>query len=117
MNTQDINRAEAGGIRNGSQNPSDSSTELKRFLDTNYDEIEGDLQANLNESIRTPRKIIRLYRCFPCNKDKPPKRFSRCLVIYKDCYSDCDEKGAIALRNFRDRTLNNVHKYLRRGLI
>lgn len=75
------------------------------------------LQSNLLASISQNPKVVRLYHCFGCQKSFGVKKMSNCLVICKGCFALAQEKGERAQRNFIDRTLNNVHGFLRRRVM
>ena len=75
------------------------------------------LQSNLLAVMKPLKKIVRLYRCFGCRRNRPLKQMSGCLLFCRDCYAAAQDKGKTAQTNFLERALNNIQGYLRRGVV
>lgn len=100
----------------GLMNPFDYLTDNQRLFVFDYDEKQEILQQNLTVNLARHKKVIRLYRCFGCEKNRTAQKMSNCLVVCRDCYNAAQDKGKIARRNFVEKTLNNFHKFLRRRI-
>jgi hypothetical protein len=87
----------------------------KAFSNSDYDETQDQLQSNLL-ALMKPAKIVRLFRCFACEKSFSAKKMSNCLAVCKACYSSAtaENKGRVARNNFVEKTLTNLQKFLRR---
>lgn len=87
----------------------------KAFSAFDYTETHEKLQLNLL-AITKPPKVIRLHRCFACEKSFGAKKMSNALVICKACYTSitAQNKGKVARNNFIEKALNNFQKFLRR---
>lgn len=72
------------------------------------------LQSKILESVAQVPKVVKLYPCFACDRNVSVRRMSRCLIVCKECWKTVPGKGPVAKRNFVDRTLNNIHRFLRR---
>jgi len=79
---------------------SDSTTDLEHIA------------AIIERTIR-PGKVIRLYRCFACDRHFSASRMSLCLVVCRECLKQSRAKGRIARRNQIDRIANNFRIFLR----
>jgi DNA-directed RNA polymerase sigma subunit (sigma70/sigma32) len=109
-----MNKKEKADARNiGSKNPFDYFADNQRLFDFDYAEKQETLQSNLQAHLERNRKVIRLYRCFACERNRTAQKMSSCLAVCRECYRTAQSKGVIAKRNFVERTLNNFHKFLR----
>jgi hypothetical protein len=106
------NKTDARNI--GSVNPFDYFADNQRLFGFNYAEETEDLQSNLAAHLQQHKRIVRLYRCFCCEKNRTVQKMSVCLAVCRECYKMAQNKGAISKRNFVEKTLNNFHKFLRR---
>lgn len=61
--------------------------------------------------INRPRKVIRLQRCFACNRCFALSKFSQYFGICKECLGNRDEPIPMR-RKFAARALNNIQKVL-----
>ena len=113
------NKKETGADDYGTnpQNLKNLKRDFDRLFNSNYDGVEEKIQGKVAELICPAGRIIKLYRCSGCGRDKPEKRFSRCRIVCRECFSECRTKGKVAFRNFHERVLNNVDRYLRGSLI
>jgi len=109
--------SKATGASCGLINPFDFVTGNQRFSVFDYAEKQETLQSNLETNLTRHKKVIRLYRCFGCEKSFTARKMSNCLVICRECYSAAQGKGRIARKNFVEKTLNNFHKFLRRRVL
>ncbi len=107
-------KAKAAAGNNGSINPFDYFADNQRFFDVNYAENSDVLQTNPAAHLQQNKKVIRLFRCFCCEKNRTAQKMSNCLAVCRECYWKAQSKGAIGIRNFFEKTLNNFHKFLRR---
>jgi len=82
----------------------------------NITEKREELQANLLAVMKPTHKVIRLYRCFGCDKNFALRRMSSCLILCRGCHTSAQDKGKTAQRNFTAKTLNAIHGFLRRTL-
>ncbi|MCA1623164.1 MAG: hypothetical protein LC768_06795 [Acidobacteria bacterium] len=73
------------------------------------------LGEQLFEHLKKTRKVIRLQRCFACNKCYAPAKFSQYFGICKECLCKRDDP-APARRRFASRALNNINNILREAL-
>lgn len=87
------------------------------FSDFDYAELEQDLQENVLSMVKPP-KVIRLFKCFGCGKSYSAKKMSNFLAVCRECFTaaTAQDRGKIARRNFIERTLNNLQKFLRRHI-
>lgn len=88
----------------------------KAFSVSNYADIETELQSHILAIIK-PSKEVRLQRhCFYCGKSYTDKMMSNAVVSCKRCYAaaTAKDKSKIARSNLVEKTLNNIHKFLRR---
>lgn len=108
-------KIEAAATNNGLKTFDYLSGNQKAFSVSDYAATEDKLQSNLL-AIMKPPKVIRLHRCFACNKSFTAKKMSNVLVICRACYSSAtaQNKGKTARNNFIEKALNNFHKFLRR---
>jgi hypothetical protein len=106
--------SKAGATNTGSKNPFDYFADNQRLFDLDYAEKSGELQSNLATHLARHKRVIRLFRCFCCNRNCTAQKMSNCLAVCRDCYNAAQGKGATAKRNFVEKTLNNLHKFLRR---
>jgi hypothetical protein len=77
-----------------------------------YAETQEKLQSDILAVMKSS-KVIRLHRCFGCEKSFSTKKMSNVLVICKGCYSSAmaENKGKIARNNFIEKTLNNFRNF------
>jgi hypothetical protein len=108
--------SKATGANCGSSNPFDLLTGNQRLSAFDYDEKLTDLQSNLEANLARHKKVIRLFRCFACEKNCTVRKMSNCLVVCRECYRMAQVKGKIARKNFVEKALNNFHKFLRRRI-
>jgi hypothetical protein len=108
-------KIEAVAGNNGSNTFDYLTGNQKAFSVSDYAEIQEKLQSNLL-AVMKPAKVIRLHRCFACEKSFAAQKMSNALVICRACYSSAttQDKGKVARRNFIEKALNNFHKFLRR---
>ncbi|MBA3335405.1 MAG: hypothetical protein H0T08_07330 [Acidobacteria bacterium] len=119
MKTQNKQKSLAGHVREGfSGNSLDnhSHDNSKRLSVFNYAEKREELQSNLMVVIKPSTKIIRLFRCFGCEKNFALPKMSSCLVLCRGCHTAARDKGKHAKQNFTAKTLNAIHGFLRRTL-
>ncbi len=69
--------------------------------------------AAIIERTMRPGKVVRLYRCFACDRCFPVCRMSAALVVCRECLMQSPGKGRIARRNHIDRIANNLRIFLR----
>lgn len=87
-----------------------SETEVFSSLDY-HNQLES--VQSIIERITRPGKVIRLYRCFSCNRHYASSRLSTALVVCKDCLKRTQGKGRFARQNVIDRITNDIRKFLR----
>ena len=104
----------AGATNTGAKNPFDYFADNQRLFDLDYAGKVGELQSNLTEHLVRHKSVFRLFRCFCCEQKFKVQKMSNCLVVCRHCYITAQSKGSIAKRNFVKKTLNNLHKFLRR---
>lgn len=109
-------KSKAVAGNNGSINSFDVLGDNQRLFGFDYDEKAGRLQSLLTAHLARHKKVIRLFRCFCCEKSCAAKKMSSCLAICRECYQAAQTKGEIGRGNFVEKTLNNFHKFLRRSL-
>ncbi|MEJ7862369.1 MAG: hypothetical protein WKF90_12130 [Pyrinomonadaceae bacterium] len=114
MNTQKIKRASAGHIRKGSGNHFDGLS--KGLSVSDITEKREELQLNLLAVMKPAKKVVKLYRCFGCQKNFALPKMSSCLVLCRGCHTAARDKGKHAKNNFTAKTLNAIHGFLRRTL-
>ncbi len=107
-------KGDAGNI--ASKNPFDYLAHNQRLFDFNYAEKTDELQSNLTANFRRNKRVIRLYRCFACERNRAANKMSNCLAVCRECYDAAQVKGTIGKNNFVEKTLNNFHKFLRRRI-
>lgn len=78
----------------------------------NYDQEFEILQGKLNEHLLRNKKIVRLHRCFGCNRNFSIKKMSNILIFCRGCFATAQDKKQVARRNFIDRALNQCRIYL-----
>jgi hypothetical protein len=110
-----LKKIEAVAGNNGSNTFDYLTGNQEAFSVSDYAEIHAELQSNLL-AVMKPPKVIRLHRCFACEKSFTAKKMSNALVICKACYSSAtaQNKGKVARNNFVEKALNNFQKFLRR---
>jgi hypothetical protein len=98
------------GETKGSYITSDQ-VELKSNTLSNQETLQSNIFAVMKSS-----KVIRLHRCFACEKSFAVKKMSSALIICKACLSKATTqgKGKVARNNFVEKALNNIQKFLRR---
>lgn len=69
--------------------------------------------ASIIERMMRPGKVIRLYRCFACNRCLAASRMSAALVVCRACLKDSKDEGRIARHNRIDRITNDFRIFLR----
>lgn len=82
---------------------------LSELDDTSFESV----KSIIDRMIQPNPKVIRLYRCFYCNRCLTARKMSVALILCRICYGHVDSKGRIARRNLIDKTLNNIHRFLR----
>ncbi len=109
---------EADAGNNGSNTFDFLALNQNGFSVSDYDADAENLQSSIL-GLMKPSKVIRLFPCFGCEKSFTAKKMSTCLVICKACYSaaTAQDKGKVARSNFVEKTLNNIHKFLRRRVV
>ena len=75
-----------------------------------------ELVASTIDRMMRPGKVIRLYRCFCCDRHFAAARMSPALVVCRACYKRSQSKGRIARQNVIDRITNSIRIFLR-GLL
>ena len=105
-------KSDAGNI--ASKNPFDHFADNQRLFDFDYAKKTDELQSNLLANFRRNQKVIRLFRCFACDQNRTANKMSNCLAVCRECYDAAQDKGKTGKRNFVEKTLNNLHKFLRR---
>ena len=85
----------------------------KAFSSSDYSGELESVQSIIETMILPKPKAIRLYRCFACNSNYTARKFSNALILCRPCYRQIDGKGRVARRNLIDKTLNNIHRFLR----
>lgn len=116
MNTQKMGKAPAGHIRKGF-----FGNHLNNCLDGNQEQLSvsditekhEELQSNLLAAMKPAKKVVRLYRCFGCQKNFALPKMSSCLVLCRICHVAMRDKGKTAKNNFTAKTLNSIHGFLR----
>lgn len=64
--------------------------------------------------VQKPR-IIRLYRCFGCDRNFAPLKMSTCLSVCRDCLQKFRNLKAHTQQRFLDRTIARIRDFLRRA--
>ena len=82
------------------------------IMPKNQDELQSNLLANFERN----KRVIRLYRCFACDRNCAANKMSNCLAVCRECYDAAQSKGTVGKKNFVEKTLNNFHKFLRRRI-
>jgi hypothetical protein len=109
-----MNKRKTTGANCGSKNASDYFANNQRLFSLDCAVKTGELQSVLAEHLAQHKRVIRLFRCFCCEKNCTALKMSNCLAVCRECYNTAQSKGAIGKRNFVEKTLNNLHKFLRR---
>lgn len=76
-----------------------------------------ELQSGLLAVMKPAKKVVRLYRCFGCQKNFALLKMSNCLVLCRCCHTATQDKGKTAKNNFTAKTLNSIHGFMRRQLV
>lgn len=79
-------------------------------------QIQTALEPQILDTLEESRKIVRLYRCFGCQKSFSVQKMSHCLAICKSCYVAAQDKGKVAQNNFIETALRSFGKFLRRQI-
>ncbi len=111
MNTQTIEKPSADCTREGLGNHFDGIS--KNLSVSDITEKREELQSNLLAVIKPAKKVVRLYRCFGCQKNFALPKMSSCLVLCRACHTAAQDKGKTAKNNFTAKTLNSIHGFLR----
>jgi len=69
------------------------------------------LAAQLFAALNQPRKVICLQRCFACNGNFAPSKFSTFFGICQRCFAERDQ-SKLARGNFAERVARNVRRVL-----
>lgn len=111
MNTQTIEKPSADCAREGLGNNLDGIS--KGLSVSDITEKHENLQSNLLAVMKPAKKVVRLYRCFGCQKNFALPKMSSCLILCRTCHATAQDKGKIAKNNFTAKTLNRIHGFLR----
>lgn len=76
--------------------------------DTTFDSV----KSIIDRMIQPQAKVVRLHRCFCCNRCFTARKMP-VLFLCRTCVSRLDGKGIVARRNVIDKTLNNIHRFLK----
>lgn len=109
-----IKNNKTDAINIGSAFPFDYFVDDQTAFGFDYAEKSSELQSNLAAHLKRHKRVIRLYRCFSCEENRTAQKMSNCLAVCRECYSGAQNKGTIGKRNFVEKTLNNLNKFLRR---
>lgn len=109
-----MNNIKADASNIGSRNPLDSSANNQCLFIFDYAEKADELQSILLAELKENKKVIRLFRCYGCEKHYALKKMSSCLIICRKCFLRSREKGKIAQNNFVEKAVNNLRIFFRR---
>ncbi len=91
-----MNKGKADARNIGSRNPFDYFADNQRLFAFNYAEKTDELQSNLTAHLKRHKRVIRLFRCFCCEKNCAAQKMSNCLAVCRECYQMAQGKGTIA---------------------
>ncbi len=92
-------------------NPPTSKPSGKAKLCPNCAANREQLETGIFQHLKQNRKVIRLQKCFACNKCFALTKFSQYFGICKKCLGNRDEPIPMR-RKFAARALNNIQKVL-----
>ena len=70
--------------------------------------------ANAAYSCERKPRVIRLHRCFGCERNFAIQKMSTCLAFCRECLRDIHTGDRKLKAKFIDRTIVRITKYLRR---